>query len=147
MDHRLREFYRFFGFWSDSTCTVVSKSLFQKILLWNDGAFWYNPWDKKFLKFGNTYLANRVLASKNLATTTLAMRIQEYRSREFTIRRHGNIGLTSLLHPRRAAKSLLDSMPWQTYTLESKMAVLNNLLELAGKSGEQFLVNTNEVKC
>ena len=147
MDHRLREFYRFMDFYTNSTCTEVSKSLFQKFLLWNDGAFWYNRWDKKFREFGDTFLANRKLAYSNLAITTPAMRIKEYRSRDYTARRQGNIGLTTLLHPRRTAKRLLDSIPWQTYTLETKLAVVKNLLELAGISGEQFLLNTDAVKC
>ena len=56
MDHRLRESYRFMDFQTNSTCTEISKSLFQKFLLWNDGAFWYNRWDKKFRQFGNIYL-------------------------------------------------------------------------------------------
>ena len=81
IDHRLREFYRFLDYWTDSTWQVVNKNLFKKFLLWNDSKFWKNRWDKKFREFGDKYLANRVFA-----LSTPSIRKQGYRARGYATR-------------------------------------------------------------
>ena len=146
IDHRLREFYRFLDYWTDSTWQVVDKSLFTKFLQWNDSKFWKNRWDKSFREIGNKYLANREVVFNKLDTTTPDIRKQGYRTREYTTRREANIGSIELLHPRKAAKRAMDTIPWHTYTFETKLVVLENILKLAGKSGEGFLRNTHAVE-
>jgi len=76
IDHCLREFYRFFVFWTDSTWQMVDKLLYTKFLYWNDTKFWKNCWDKSFREIGDKYLANREVCLNNLGTTTTDIRKQ-----------------------------------------------------------------------